>query len=171
MDDVLIPAMPEKEALMLKTKRKDMIILSYLRHNARIQLTDLSRQSGIPVSTLFDKLKTTTPFIRKYTTLVNFQQLGFATRAMVVLKVKKNNREEVSQFIHHHKSINTAFKINNGCDYILDVLFNDMKELEDFLEHIQEQFKVEKQQVYYILDILKQEDFLSSPEFAHALFS
>ena len=155
---------------MLKIKRKDMLILSYLRKNARMQLTDLSRRSGIPVSTLFDKLKTTTPFVFKYTALVDFQPLGFATRAMVVLKVKKNNREEVAQFVQHNKSVNSAFKINNGCDYILDVLCKDMKELEDFLEYLEEQFKVEKHQVYYILDTLKQEEFMSGPEYVNALF-
>ena len=119
---------------------------------------------------VFDKLKTTTPFVQKYTTLIDFQPLGFATRAMVVLKVKKTNREEVAHFIQHSKSVNSAFKINNGCDYILDVLCRDMKELEDFLEYLSEQYKVEKHQVYYILEILKQEDFLSSPEHVQLFF-
>ena len=147
-----------------------MIILSHLRKNARMQLTQLSRKSGIPISTLFDKLKTTTPFIQKYTALVDFQPLGFATRAMVVLKIKKNNKEEVKQFLQHHKLVNSAYKINNGCDYIIDVLCRDMKELEDFLEYMGEQFKVEKYQLYYILEILKQEEFLSSPEYVNLLF-
>ena len=147
-----------------------MLILSYLRKNSRIQLTELSRRSGIPVSTLFDKLKTTTPFVQKYTTLIDFQPLGFPTRAMVVLKVRKNNREDVAHFFQHHKSVNSAFKINNGCDYILDVLCKDMKELEDFLEYLEETYKTEKQQVYHILEILKQEDFLSSPEYVNLLF-
>ena len=155
---------------MLKFKKKDMIILSHLRKNARMQLTQLSRKSGIPISTLFDKLKTTTPFIQKYTALVDFQPLGFATRAMVVLKIKKNNKEEVKQFLQHHKLVNSAYKINNGCDYIIDVLCRDMKELEDFLEYMGEQFKVEKYQLYYILEILKQEEFLSSPEYVNLLF-
>ncbi len=155
---------------MLKVKKKDMVILSYLRQNARMQLTHLSKMSDIPVSTLFDKLKTSTPFIQKYTALVDFQPLGFATRAMIVLKVRKNNREEVEQFVNGSKVINSAYKINNGCDYILDALFRDMKEMEDFLEYMQERFKVERHQVYYILNILKQEDFLNSKEHVETMF-
>ena len=155
---------------MLKVKKKDMVILSFLRENARMQLTNLSKLSDIPVSTLFDKLKTSTPFIQKYTAIVDFQPLGFATRAMVVLKIKKDNRDEVAQFIQHSKCVNSAYKINNGCDYILDVLFRDMKELEDFLEYVQEKFKIEKHQVYYILNILKQEDFLSSRDHVEMMF-
>jgi len=155
---------------MFKLKRKDLLLLSYLRQDARMRLTTLSQRTGVPVSTIFDKIKTASPFVSKYTVVMNFQSLGFATRAMIVLKVKKDNRQEVADYINHSASINTAFKINNGSDYILDAVFRDMKELEDFLEHLESTFKVEKQQVFYILDVLKQEDFLSNPQMVQRFF-
>ena len=155
---------------MFKLKQKDMLLLAYLRQNSRMRLTALSQRTGVPVSTIFDKIKTATPFVSKYTVMMNFQPLGFATRAMVVLKIKKGNRQEVSEYLQRSTSVNTAFKINNGCDYIIDTVFRDMKELEDFLEHLESTFKVEKQQVYYILDVLKQEDFLSSPQVVQRFF-
>ncbi len=155
---------------MLKVKKKDLTILAYLRKNARITLTNLSRKSGIPVSTLFDKLKNTTSFVHKYTALVDFQPLGFATRAIIVVKMGKNHREEMREFLEQNKSVNTAHKINNGYDYMLDVVFKDMKELEDFLEYLDSKFKIEKRQVFYILEHVKEEEFLSSQEYVDYLF-
>jgi DNA-binding Lrp family transcriptional regulator len=155
---------------MLKIKKKDITILAYLRQHARIPLTKLSRKSGIPVSTLFDKLKTATPFVHKYTALINFQPLGFGTRAMVVLKVKKDQRGDIKEHLTNHKHVNSMYKINNGCDYLLDIIFTDMKELEDFLDDLEVKFKIEKKHVFYLLDIVKEEDFLSSPEYVKHMF-
>ena len=38
-------------------KKKDQILLSYLRKDARMPLTKMSKKTNIPVSTLFDRLK------------------------------------------------------------------------------------------------------------------
>ena len=155
---------------MLKMKNKDLEVLAHLRQNSRISLTSLSKKSGVPVSTLFDKLKSATPFIKKFTVLVNFLPLGFGTRAMIVVKVKKSSREEAISFLTAHKQVNSAFKVNNGFDYILDVVFRDMKSLEEFIEALEEKKLIEKYYVYYILDTLKQEEFLSSPDAAKWMF-
>ncbi|MEM4264151.1 MAG: winged helix-turn-helix transcriptional regulator, partial [Candidatus Woesearchaeota archaeon] len=70
-------------------KKKDLLIASYLRQNCRIPLTKLARRIGIPVSTIFDRLRSCEgSFIEKQTALLNFQKLGYNTRATVLLKVK-----------------------------------------------------------------------------------
>ena len=39
-------------------KNKDLKIISYLRQNARMPLTKMSKKTQIPVSTIFDRLRT-----------------------------------------------------------------------------------------------------------------
>ena len=71
-------------------KKQDTLIVSLLRENSRMSLTDMSRITKIPVSTLYDKIKIYNKgLIMKHTTLVDFAQLGFSTRARVLLKVKR----------------------------------------------------------------------------------
>lgn len=155
---------------MLKIKKKDITVLSYLRQNARISLTNLSRKSGIPVSTLFDKLKTATPFLKKFTVLLDFSPLGFSTKAMIALKVKKDHRNEVEEMLRNHKQVNSAYKVNNGFDYIAEVIVKDMNSLESFLDSLEEKHMIEKKQVFYMLDTIKQEEFLSNPSIAQLMF-
>ena len=60
---------------------KDRQIISHLRNNARIPLTTMSKLTKIPVSTLFDRLKTNEDdIITKHTSLLDFAKLGYNAR-------------------------------------------------------------------------------------------
>ncbi len=150
---------------MNKLLYKELLVLSYLRDNARMKLTTLSRKTGIPVSTIFDQMKTPSSLMTKYTTLLDFGKLGFTARAQIIVKLAKEQREQFRLFILEHKSINSAYRINNGYDYLLEGVFHDLKELEEFLETMEEQYPLKTKQVYYIIDDLKREQFLSDPSY------
>ena len=47
----------EGEKRKFKFATKDLLLLNSLRENSRKSLTSLSKQTKIPVSTLFDRLK------------------------------------------------------------------------------------------------------------------
>jgi len=58
-----------------KVSKKDLIVISYLRQNARETLTRLSRKTHIPVSTIYDKLKLHEHnLITKYTSLLDLHK-------------------------------------------------------------------------------------------------
>jgi len=169
---VYIPKLRKGGEIMQNIPDKTLLVLSYLRDNARMKLTTLSRKTGIPVSTIFDHMKDRSPLMTKYTTLIDFGKLGFATRAQIIIKLAKEQREQFREFILSHKSINSAYRINNGYDYLLEGIFRNLKELEEFLETMEEQYPLKTKQVYYIIDDLKREQFLSDPsylEMEHAL--
>ncbi|PIN79479.1 hypothetical protein COV16_03980 [Candidatus Woesearchaeota archaeon CG10_big_fil_rev_8_21_14_0_10_34_8] len=54
--------------------------------------------------------------------------------------------------------------MNNGFDCMAEVVFKNLKHLEDFLEKIDIKFGIKKKEVHYILDDLKREKFFSDPE-------
>ncbi len=150
---------------MKKIPNKELLVLSYLRDNARMKLTTLSRKTGIPVSTIFDQMKAPSSLMTKYTALIDFSKIGFTTRAQIIVKLAKEQREQFREFVLTHKSINSAYRINNGYDYLLEGIFRNLKELEEFLESMEEQYPLKTKQVYYIIDDLKREQFLSDPSY------
>lgn len=145
-------------------KKTDLLIISSLRQNAREKLTEMSKKTRIPVSTIFDRIKMHEGnIIKKHTALVDFGKLGYNTRANIILKVNKNDREAMRDFLMNHHSINSAFKINNGYDFLIEAIFANIKEVEDFTDLLEEKFSIKAKQVFYIIDDLKKEEFLSNP--------
>lgn len=145
-------------------KKTDLLIISSLRQNARVKLTDMSRMTRVPVSTLFDRMKLHEGnTIQKHTALVDFSKLGYNTRANIILKVKKEDRDSIRDFLMKHSCVNSAFKINNGYDFLIEAVFKNIKEVEDFIELLEEKFKIKAKQVFYVIDDLKKEAFLSNP--------
>ena len=144
---------------------KDMLIVSVLRSNARETLTRMSNKINIPISTIYDKLKLYEGgLIKKHTALIDFSKLGFNTRANIVLKVDREKRELLKEFLVKNNNVNSLYKINNGFDFMIEGVFKNLKELEDFFEALEIKFKVKTKQVYYIIDDIKRESFLSDPD-------
>ncbi|MSR85925.1 Lrp/AsnC family transcriptional regulator [Candidatus Woesearchaeota archaeon] len=140
----------------------DTVLVALLRGDSRMSLTDMSRMTKIPVSTIYEKLKHYRKgLIRKHTSLVDFAQLGFHIRARVLLKAKKTELQKLREHLFAHPSLNELYKVNNGYDFMADFIFQTMKELEDYLDMLEEKYGVEKEQVFYMVDELKREEFLS----------
>lgn len=147
-------------------KQKDLQMLAHLRNNGRMRLTLLSKKIKVPVSTLYDKLKVfQKDLIKKHTTLVDFKQLGFHTKANIMIKVNKTDRDSVRGYLETHHQVNSVYKINNNFDYLIEGVFKHVKDAEDFIEKLEEKFTIENKQTYYIIDELKKEGFMSNPEF------
>ena len=152
----------QKQRGVLKmNKQKELLLMSYFRKNARESLTKLSKMTHIPVSTIFDKLKEfEDTVISKHTSIIDFRKLGFDIKVHMMFKVEKDNREEFQRFLMRYPQINSVFRINNGYDYLVEAIFRDMKELQEFGEKV-DTFSVEQKQDFFVLEDIKREDFLT----------
>jgi DNA-binding Lrp family transcriptional regulator len=147
-----------------KMKEKELLILSSLRRNARETLTEMSHHTRVPISTIFDKLRQfDNDIIRKHTTLLDFAKLGFSTRANLSIKVDKNERDNLRDFLEKHQNINSVYKINNGFDFLIECIFRNIRELEEFIETLETKYKIKGTQVYYIIEEIKREEFMADP--------
>jgi DNA-binding Lrp family transcriptional regulator len=145
-------------------KEKELLILSSLRRNARETLTEMSHSTRVPISTIFDKLRQfDNDIIRKHTTLLDFAKLGFSTRANLSIKVDKNERDNLRDFLEKHQNINSVYKINNGFDFLIECIFKNIRELEEFIETLETKYKIKGTQVYYIIEEIKREEFMADP--------
>ncbi len=144
-------------------KNKYIIFLKCLRKNARITLTNASKKTNIPISTLFDILKQLRKeIIIKHTSLLNFQKLGYHCKAHVFLRVQQENKEELKQHLLIHEAVNNIYKINNSWNFIIETIHEDVIKLDDFLEKLEQRFKIEKKEIHYIIEDIKREGFLAS---------
>jgi Lrp/AsnC family transcriptional regulator for asnA, asnC and gidA len=155
----------------MKIKNEHTKMLAPLRENSRMPLTKLSRLTQIPVSTLFDQMKKHKEcgLIRKFTSLLDFSKLGFNTRIYAAIKVNTEDREELGKFLEKSLNVNSLYRINNGYNFLVDCLFRDMGEVEDFKDELESRFQIKEMDVHFILEELRQESFMDCSSKAHVL--
>ena len=143
---------------------KDKLILAHLRKDARLSLTKMSRKINVPVSTIHERMKAYKgKYVRKHTALLDFESLGFNARAKVLLKVGHKDREKLREFLCGCQYINELIKVNNGYDFLVEFVFRQMRELEGYLGVLGNRFDIKDERVFYVVDELKKESFMSSP--------
>ena len=146
-------------------KKSEAVILSNLRNNARESLTRMGRRTSIPISTIYEKMKNyENGIIKKYTIIMDFGKLGFNTRVNVLIKTTKECRDKLKDFLLENKSINRVYKLNNEYDFVVDGIFRELKDVELFLDRLENEFGVIDKKVHYIVDEIKVEGFMSNPD-------
>lgn len=152
-------------------KKKDILLMAYLRQNARMKLTSLSKLTNLPVSTIFDRIKTNEgELILKHVSVLDFAKMGFSTKASIMLRVAKEDKNKAKEFLEKHHNVNTLSRINNGFDFLIEGVFKGMNELEEFLEFLDEKFRVKSKEVHYIIEEIRKESFMSDPSILDMLF-
>jgi DNA-binding Lrp family transcriptional regulator len=142
-------------------KNSDLKLIAYLRKNARQTLTEISKKTRIPISTLYDKLRLhERTVILKHTTLLDFAKLGFNCRANILLKAGREERDKLGSYLKAHPAVNNLYKINNGFDFLVEGVFSHVKELEDFVDTLEKTFPIAEKKTHYVIEDLKREEFM-----------
>jgi len=143
---------------------QEWLVLSHLRANARMTLTELSRRTCIPISTLYGLLRRfERSTIVRHTSLLDFETMGFHCHAAVLLKVPVHSRDALLTALAKMPAVNTVYRVNNGFDVLAEVVCRTVKELESSLAALEGRFGVEQIQVYHVLDQVSKETFLGDP--------
>lgn len=140
----------------------DSKILAYLRNNARESIVQISKETGIPQSTVYQKLNDYEKrFIKKHTSLLDFHHLGFQVHILLVLKVNKEDRPSFLKFLQEESFVNTAYEVNNEFDFVLECVLKDQAHLKTFIENVEERFRIEKKIVHQLINGIKKEQFMT----------
>jgi len=152
--------------------KKELDILVQLRNDSRMQLSKMSRTIGVPISTIHDRIKHNRTRLRqKNVALIDFNKLGFGCRVTMALKLKKKERTELKDYLSKFMCVNSLYKINNGYDFMVDAIFENVKEVEEFKEKLEEKFSLAEVKTYYIIEEILRENFLSNPLHVGVLMS
>ena len=142
--------------------KKDLAILSHLRHNSNQPITDIARNTGIPVTTIYDRMRQhERDIIKKYTVLLDFAKLGYLAKTKMALKVGKEHKEKLLKYLNEHPNVNSISKINLGFDYFIEVIFRNHNETHEFLDELDKRFSIEERHVFFVVDDIEKERFLS----------
>lgn len=153
-------------------KQKDVAILTALRQDGRQKLTEMSKQVRLPVSTIYDRIKNhQKQYIAKHSSILNFEALGFQTRAHVLFKLHKEEKETFLETLRKTPFVNSIYRINNGFDIMTECVFRNINELETFLEKLDIKHRIKAREVYYIIEDIVREQFLSDPNTAALIFA
>jgi DNA-binding Lrp family transcriptional regulator len=149
---------------VIKIEKKELDIIMHLRRNGRESITNISRETKLPISTIYERLKKNKfRAIKKTVTLIDFAKLGFNCVVKVAMKVKKEDRSLLKDHLMTHPNLNNLYKINNGFDFLVECVFNHVKEVEEFLDTLDSRFNILEKKVYYVIEELVKENFLSDP--------
>ncbi|MBI2548861.1 Lrp/AsnC family transcriptional regulator [Candidatus Woesearchaeota archaeon] len=141
----------------------EKILLHYLRNNARISLTEISKRSGIPLSTVFHTLKRLEKkVIARHVSLLDREQLGYPLQ--VYFLVASEEKKALITFLVHHPAINTVVRLLQDYDVMAEAYFKNMKELMSFREQLQN-FGITHHEEIPIIEELQKESFSVNHEF------
>jgi len=148
--------------------KKELLILHALRKNARKNLATISRETGIPITSVFEKVhKLQKTMIRKNTCFIDFSRLGHPLAVHFIIKV--NNTPGFESFVIKNKNTNNVFRLNGG-DFFIEALFRSMNNVQYFIEQV-ERFNVKELNTFHVLDELRKEQFLAKEEHLEMIYS
>ena len=144
-------------------KQKDMEILSHLRQDARKKVTEIAKKLDMPATTIYDRLKLhkRKGFVKKHVALLDFSKLGYHAPALVALKVDNDKREPLRKYLLDHPNLNSLYRINFGYDFLVEVIFENIPKLHEFMDEIQTRFDISSPKIFSIIDEIRKEEFLS----------
>lgn len=146
-------------------KQSDLSIISHLRLNGRETLTSMSKKTRIPVSTIFDKLReNVSGVIKRPTVLIDFHRLGYPTVSTMLIKVNKEHRDSLKEYLAKSFNVNSFYRINNGYDFLVEVIFRNMQEQEFFVERLEESYNILDLKPFFVIEEVKKEEFFSNPK-------
>ncbi len=135
--------------------------MQHLRKHAKESLWKLSHKAKIPVSTIYHRLKQLEEqAILKYTVLINFSSLGYQGHSFLLLKIPRSDREDLIIYLENHPQVNSIYEVNNGYDILSEVVFSDLKEVEDFRDDLVKDFPIEKTNIMPVIKSIRKETFV-----------
>ena len=141
----------------MKIKENKSCVLKHLRQDARKSFSSISRETGIPVTTVFENYYglLEDKIITKHASLLDFRKLGLFYRSFVFVKSK--SKKELLSFLSANNNVNSVFRISNY-DYMVDVVFPSIKEFYAFLDELRG-FGIKKLEAHDVIEHIKKEEF------------
>jgi Lrp/AsnC family transcriptional regulator, leucine-responsive regulatory protein len=142
---------------------KDIEILSHLRKDARKKVTHISREMNLPVTTVYDKIKSHRKkgIVKKHVALLDYGKLGYNANVLLAMKVSRERRDELKEYLTNHPNVNSLYRVNFGHDFMVEGIFENMARMHEFVEDTQTKFNTQDTIIFNIIDEIKKEEFLS----------
>ena len=113
---------------------KDLMILEKLRENARKTVNEISKEIGLPRTTVGERIKKLVKegVVKKFTTMLNYEKLGKPVTAFVLVSFLPNpkiSQRQLAREIARIKNVYEVYIIAGEWDLLLKVRGKDMEEI------------------------------------------
>lgn len=126
---------------------KDARILKELRGDARKKLTDISRATGIPTSTVHERLKGFLQDGLRMVSILNYPQIHMPIQCWFLISTRK--KDEALQYLKELPFVNVLLVVNNAADIACECVFSTFKQQHNTLEELKRFGKV---RVYPVIE-------------------
>jgi DNA-binding Lrp family transcriptional regulator len=144
-------------------EKKDLLLIVALRQDSRKKSSRIARELRVPISSVHENIeKNKEKYLSRFTALLDFEKLGYTIRANIAFAVAPQDRDRLKDFLRKQDCVNSLYKINAGFDFLVEVVFKTVEELEAFVEVIEKSHTIYGKQIHYILKEIVREKFMSS---------
>lgn len=152
-----------KEAIFLtELDREDLLILMELQGDGRMSYADISRRTGIPSSTIHDRVKrlVSSGVITKFAALIDEERVGVGYTAIIGVETGARLYRQVAEELCGIEEVVEVYGSTAEFDLMIKVRASSRKELSQHLSEIRVIEGIDDIYVMSILEVFKEEHTL-----------
>lgn len=145
----------EKRIKMIK--EKDKRIIKLLRNNSRMKLKEISLELDMPITTVFERMKTIKKLILKNTSILDYKKINYPIKVIYGINAYDLNKDKIIQYLNKDKNVDNLFHCNGSYNILIEAFFVDLNEANEFYESLKLFYPMKITEHQVINDIKKEE--------------
>lgn len=137
----------------------DLAIIRELIRDGRASYRSIARRLGISVATVASRVAALEKggIIKGYTTLVDYEKLGYEITAIIELTISKGKLIEVQRQVAEKPNVSSVYDVTGETDSIIVARFKSREELNKFVKWLLSIPYVERTLTHLVLGIVKED--------------
>lgn len=113
----------------------DKKICNILTENSRISISNISKKTGIPNSTISNRIRKLEEnnIIKQYTTILNHEKIGINVTAMIIIQTETEKHENVEKELPKLEEVTQVYSISGEYDILIRVEAENLEGLNDII--------------------------------------
>ncbi len=113
----------------------DKMILDALSENSRTSISDISKKTGIPNSTISNRIRKLEQnnVIEQYTTILNPEKIGVNITALIIIQTETEKHEHVEIELPKLEQVSQVYSISGEYDILIKLWAKNLEELNDII--------------------------------------
>jgi len=147
-----------KENKHLEIDETDKKILNVLLEDSRLSYRQIAKNIGVSVATVMHRVNNleNNKIIRNYTTIVDYEKLGYDIEVIFEIRISKGKLFEVEEKIATHPNVFAVYDITGEFDAAILARFQSRRQMDAFLKKMQTYPFVERTMTKVILNTIKE---------------
>ena len=151
----------ERFSIIMQLDEKDLKILEILKRDAELTSSQISKKTGIPITTIHNRIKRLKQkgIIKNYTINIDYEKLGKLLSAYILITInqsilgKKISQSQIGKKLKYFEEVESVDIVAGGTDMIIKVRVETMQSLNKFItEKLRNIEGIDKTQTLMVLE-------------------